>query len=110
MCVFIQAQSALELLKGMEVYDPEKVPAEGEGIVVNGTRQPSNYRHVVVETEHPYLPATKQKWELEFPDDVKWIVVDFDSRSVTTQPEDRVSLYMDADMVRATCLRVLTMW
>ena len=89
--------SALAALEESKVVDPD-ADVDPDAVVVNGKRQPTNYRHVVVETEHPYVPAVKSKWELEFPADVTWLIVEFDAKCVTAQAEDRVSLFFDPEL------------
>lgn len=60
--------------------------------------QPSNYRHIVLESEHPYTPAHVNKWDLSFPEGTQWLVLEFDSRCCTGQAEDRLSLYSDPSL------------
>ena len=101
-CLFVDAVmstvSSPSMTQAAAMADPDaEVAADAAVVTLNGvTQRPANYRHVVVESEHPYMPATKSKWELQFADDVTWLVVEFDPRCRTAQPEDRVSLYFDA--------------
>lgn len=82
----------------LDVEEAKVVDPDADVVVVNGKAQPANYRHAVIESEHPYLPAVSQSWDLEFAADVAWLVVEFDAKCVTAQSEDRVSLYFDADL------------
>ena len=46
-------------------------------------------RSAVVESAHPYLQAEVRSWRMNFPETTNWIVVEIDSRSATSQPEDK---------------------
>lgn len=81
-----------------------------------------------IETEHPYPVAVRRQWDAVFPGDVQvrargpsrvepggraprtpllpplvslqWLLITFDPRCGTGQPEDRVTLYADAGCAR----------
>lgn len=47
----------------------------------------SAYRTFVLESSHPYTPACRDCHSLRFPSNVGWMVVEFDQRCATSQPE-----------------------
>ncbi len=43
-----------------------------------------------IETDHPYKPATVSHYRVKFPDQVKWLSLEFDSKCGFAQPEDKL--------------------
>ncbi|GFN82137.1 myc binding protein 2 [Plakobranchus ocellatus] len=56
----------------------------------------TSQHYALVESEHPYKPATVVSYKVEFPRSVRWMVVEFDSQCATAQPEDSLQLYVPA--------------
>ncbi len=50
----------------------------------------------VVETAHPYTPASVQTWDVEFPEATQWISLAFDRRCATAQQGDCLQVFADA--------------
>lgn len=60
-------------------------------VAVDGdTAASSSYYYAVLESEHPYAPASTQVWHVRFPADVAWATVEFDPRSCTVHERDKV--------------------
>lgn len=56
----------------------------------------------VIESAHPYPPATRKQWDVAFDEaDVHFLVVCFDKACATVQPEDRLTLYTDRTLTRS---------
>ncbi|KAG8222420.1 hypothetical protein J437_LFUL008417, partial [Ladona fulva] len=51
-----------------------------------------------VESEHPYKPATVSNYRVSFPESVKWLCIEFDSRCGTAQAEDSLQLYIPSSL------------
>lgn len=58
--------------------------------------QPDESYYAVVESDHPYKPATISRYRLQFPDDVQWMSLEFDPKSATAQAEDYLHVYCAA--------------
>eukprot|EP00048_Salpingoeca_helianthica_P002652 m.59241 g.59241 ORF g.59241 m.59241 type:complete len:2451 (-) comp12224_c2_seq1:694-8046(-) len=50
--------------------------------------------HVLVESAHPYEVAVRERRQVSFDEDVRWMLVTFDPRCATVQKEDSVRLYI----------------
>ncbi|XP_046440285.1 E3 ubiquitin-protein ligase MYCBP2-like isoform X2 [Daphnia pulex] len=49
---------------------------------------------VVVESDHPYRPATVSHFRVSFPESVRWMCLEFDGQCCTSQVEDSLQLYL----------------
>ncbi|XP_022651457.1 E3 ubiquitin-protein ligase rpm-1-like isoform X3 [Varroa destructor] len=52
--------------------------------------------YAVVESDHPYKPATISRYRLQFPNDVQWMSLEFDPKCGTAQAEDYLHVYCEA--------------
>ncbi|XP_033631426.1 E3 ubiquitin-protein ligase MYCBP2-like isoform X2 [Asterias rubens] len=52
--------------------------------------------YAVVESDHPYKPATVANYRVAFPEHVQWMLLEFDAQCGTAQPEDGLQLYIPA--------------
>ncbi|RWS17339.1 E3 ubiquitin-protein ligase MYCBP2-like isoform X4 [Dinothrombium tinctorium] len=52
--------------------------------------------YVIVESDHPYKPAGISSNRVSFPKSIKWMSLEFDSRSGTAQPEDVLKVYFSS--------------
>lgn len=52
--------------------------------------------YAVVESDHPYKPATISRYRLQFPDEVHWMSLEFDPKCGTAQAEDYLHVYCSA--------------
>ncbi|XP_071950592.1 E3 ubiquitin-protein ligase MYCBP2-like isoform X2 [Antedon mediterranea] len=52
--------------------------------------------YAVVESDHPYKIATVSHYKVKYPENVKWLVLEFDQQCGTAQPEDSLQLYIPA--------------
>ncbi|XP_053398701.1 E3 ubiquitin-protein ligase MYCBP2-like isoform X4 [Mercenaria mercenaria] len=68
---------------------PPKLEA---GEVTNGGITPQHY--AILESDHPYKPATVANYKVTFPETVKWMVVEFDPQCGTAQAEDTLQLFV----------------
>lgn len=51
-------------------------------------------QYVIVESDHPYKPATVSHYRVLFPPSIKWMAIEFDPRCGTAQPEDALQLFI----------------
>ncbi|XP_056648043.1 E3 ubiquitin-protein ligase MYCBP2 isoform X1 [Diorhabda sublineata] len=56
----------------------------------------TSHHYTLVESEHPYKPATVSNYRVLFPDSVKWMSLEFDPACSTVQPEDSLQLFVPA--------------
>eukprot|EP00753_Platysulcus_tardus_P003806 PLAT12492.32.p1 GENE.PLAT12492.32~~PLAT12492.32.p1 ORF type:complete len:3532 (+),score=1996.96 PLAT12492.32:1397-10597(+) len=56
---------------------------------------PPPFYTTTLESGHPYRASLTDKWDVQFPADVNWMVVEFDPRCSTVQATDVVRLYTD---------------
>ncbi|XP_041463247.1 E3 ubiquitin-protein ligase MYCBP2-like isoform X4 [Lytechinus variegatus] len=54
----------------------------------------TSMHYAVVESDHPYKPATVANYKVCFPDSVQWMLLQFDPQCGTAQPEDSLQLYI----------------
>jgi RCR-type E3 ubiquitin transferase len=54
----------------------------------------TSMHYAFVESEHPYKAAVVSNWKVVFPENVKWMTVEFDPQCGTAQPEDSLQLYV----------------
>ncbi|KAG1690691.1 E3 ubiquitin-protein ligase MYCBP2 [Nymphon striatum] len=64
--------------------------------VCYGPDTTNSCHYAVVESEHPYKPATVSHYKVSFPETVKWMTVEFDRKCGTAQMEDSLQLYVPA--------------
>lgn len=81
------------------------IPLEGsmEGssqFEVNTTSQ----HYAIVESDHPYKPATVANYKVTFPGQVKWMSLEFDPACGTAQVEDSLQLYIPTQRSNAAGL------
>lgn len=50
--------------------------------------------NLIVESDHPYKPATLVNYLVKFPATVKYLTIEFDPKSSTAQPEDYLEIYI----------------
>uniref|UniRef100_A0ABM0LXG7 Probable E3 ubiquitin-protein ligase MYCBP2 n=1 Tax=Saccoglossus kowalevskii TaxID=10224 RepID=A0ABM0LXG7_SACKO len=50
--------------------------------------------YAIVESEHPYKPASVTSYKVSFSEAVQWMTLEFDPQCGTAQPEDSVKLYI----------------
>ncbi|KAK7473506.1 hypothetical protein BaRGS_00035259, partial [Batillaria attramentaria] len=50
--------------------------------------------YAIVESEHPYKPASVANYKVEFPHTVRWMAIEFDPQCATAQAEDSLQLYI----------------
>ncbi|XP_070552183.1 E3 ubiquitin-protein ligase MYCBP2-like isoform X2 [Ptychodera flava] len=50
--------------------------------------------YTIVESEHPYKPASLATYKVRFPDCVQWLSIEFDPQCGTAQPEDSLRLFI----------------
>lgn len=58
----------------------------------------AEHRTVTLESKHPYQPVTTQVWQVDMPQAVQWMVLEFDPQSATVQHADNVMLFLDHAM------------
>ncbi|KAK4016037.1 hypothetical protein OUZ56_031000 [Daphnia magna] len=58
-------------------------------------------RIVVVESEHPYRPATVSHFRVCFPESVRWMCLEFDSQCCTSQVEDSLQLHLPTTLPKS---------
>ena len=91
-----------QLCTGLNIPSPSALlPAsEGEtnGCFLNGMWEgvATGQHYAVVESDHPYKPATVANYKVTFPEQVKWMVLEFDPQCGTAQVEDTLQLYVPA--------------
>ncbi|XP_071483043.1 E3 ubiquitin-protein ligase MYCBP2-like [Diadema antillarum] len=56
----------------------------------------TSMHYALVESDHPYKPATVANYRVSFPDSVQWMLLQFDLQCGTAQPEDSLQLYIPA--------------
>ncbi|KAK6172343.1 hypothetical protein SNE40_016020 [Patella caerulea] len=56
----------------------------------------TSQHYAVVESDHPYKPASVANYKVEFPPSVKWLAIEFDPQCGTAQTEDSLQLYVPA--------------
>ncbi|KAG5884565.1 hypothetical protein JTB14_006591 [Gonioctena quinquepunctata] len=56
----------------------------------------TSHHYTLVESDHPYKPATVTNYRVLFPESVKWMSLDFDPACATVQPEDSLQLFVPA--------------
>eukprot|EP01132_Coremiostelium_polycephalum_P003999 gene3999-5001_t len=59
--------------------------------------QPAPIQIFKLESAHPYGESTKLINKVTFPSNVKWMTIQFDSRSCTSQTSDRLLIYSDLE-------------
>ncbi|KAL4230611.1 E3 ubiquitin-protein ligase mycbp2 [Mactra antiquata] len=67
-------------------------PPKIEGEITNGGTTSQHY--AILESDHPYKPATVSNYKVTFPESVVWMVVEFDPQCGTAQAEDTLQLYV----------------
>eukprot|EP00058_Branchiostoma_floridae_P002865 XP_002588353.1 hypothetical protein BRAFLDRAFT_81492 [Branchiostoma floridae] len=65
-----------------------------EATLLEGNTNTTSAHYAMVESEHPYKPATVAHYKISFPNSVKWMAVEFDPQCGTAQPEDSLQLYI----------------
>ncbi|XP_052283534.1 E3 ubiquitin-protein ligase MYCBP2-like isoform X2 [Dreissena polymorpha] len=85
-------QNMLPPLSGLvsQVYPAPPKPDQGEA--TNGADNLHHY--AVLESDHPYKPATVANYKVTFPESVLWMVLEFDPQCGTAQAEDTLQLYV----------------
>ncbi|XP_077518796.1 MYC binding protein highwire isoform X2 [Amblyomma americanum] len=100
-------QSAVEvldlvqkLLKWVATLNQRNVPPnQTEALApMDGSIGPVHY--AVVESDHPYKPATVSVSKVKFPPSVRWMALEFDARCGTAQAEDSLQLYVPSNSVQ----------
>ncbi|KAH8041513.1 hypothetical protein HPB51_016958 [Rhipicephalus microplus] len=95
------SQSAVEvldlvqkLLKWVSTLNQKDAPTKQADALVptDGGVGPAHY--AVVESDHPYKPATVFVSKVKFTCNVRWMALEFDPRCSTTQKEDSLQLYI----------------
>lgn len=95
------SQSAVEvldlvqkLLKWVSTLNQRNAPTKQADALVpmDGGIGPAHY--AVVESDHPYKPATVFVSKVKFTRSVRWMALEFDPRCSTTQKEDSLQLYI----------------
>ncbi|KAL3209805.1 hypothetical protein MRX96_037617 [Rhipicephalus microplus] len=95
------SQSAVEvldlvqkLLKWVSTLNQKDAPTKQADALVptDGGIGPAHY--AVVESDHPYKPATVFVSKVKFTCNVRWMALEFDPRCSTTQKEDSLQLYI----------------
>ncbi|XP_069130438.1 LOW QUALITY PROTEIN: E3 ubiquitin-protein ligase MYCBP2-like [Argopecten irradians] len=71
-----------------KVTQPQPSP-DGNTETNGGT---TSHHYAVVESDHPYKPATVANYKVTFPEPVKWMVLEFDPLCGTAQAEDTLQL------------------
>lgn len=77
----------LEHLDGAASSTASPPPSPSVRSIVTTSKQ-----YVVVESDHPYKPASVSNYKVTFPASVKWLSIEFDPRCGTAQPEDGLQL------------------
>ncbi|CAI9731993.1 E3 ubiquitin-protein ligase MYCBP2-like [Octopus vulgaris] len=54
----------------------------------------TNQHYCLIESDHPYKPATVANYKVCFPSTVRWMVLEFDVQCGTAQAEDTLQLYI----------------
>eukprot|EP01133_Synstelium_polycarpum_P011629 gene11629-13579_t len=66
----------------------------------NATALATSHSHTIkMESVHPYEECAKSTNVVTFPDRVKWMTIQFDPRSLTSQESDRLFLWTNAEYV-----------
>ncbi|XP_033112056.1 E3 ubiquitin-protein ligase MYCBP2-like [Anneissia japonica] len=65
-------------------------------IMTDSNAVTTSNHYAVVESDHPYKPATVSHYKVKYPDTVKWLILEFDQQCGTAQQEDSVQLYIPA--------------
>ncbi|KAL3880398.1 hypothetical protein ACJMK2_032642, partial [Sinanodonta woodiana] len=73
-----------------QYHVPAPMP-DGQELQIGGT---TSQHYAIVESDHPYKPATVANYKVTFPDNVKWMSLEFDPLCGTAQPEDTLQLYI----------------
>uniref|UniRef100_T1JCF5 RCR-type E3 ubiquitin transferase n=1 Tax=Strigamia maritima TaxID=126957 RepID=T1JCF5_STRMM len=69
------------------IISSEQLPHESVGST-------TSCHYAVVESDHPYKPATVSHYKVSFPDVVKWMSLEFDPQCGMAQAEDTLQLYV----------------
>ncbi|XP_062580615.1 E3 ubiquitin-protein ligase MYCBP2-like [Saccostrea cucullata] len=84
-------QEILPEVAQLNTQSPAPLPAPDTS--ENGT---TSQHYAVVESDHPYKPASVSNYKVIFPESVKWMVLEFDPQCGTAQAEDTLQLYIPA--------------
>ncbi|XP_064637403.1 E3 ubiquitin-protein ligase MYCBP2-like isoform X3 [Lineus longissimus] len=60
----------------------------------------TSQHYAVVESDHPYKPATVANYKVSFPECVKWMSLEFDPQCGTAQAEDTLQIYIPCKRYR----------
>lgn len=83
-------QEILPEVAQLNTLSPRYIPAP-EVCSENGT---TSQHYAIIESDHPYKPASVSNYKVIFPDTVKWMVLEFDPQCGTAQVEDTLQLYI----------------
>ncbi|CAG0881435.1 unnamed protein product [Darwinula stevensoni] len=84
-------QELLPIVSQLNQRWPEQIQSSDISAPKDLTTSPY---YAVVESEHPYKAASVSFFRLTFPASVKWMCIDFDSRSETAQSEDTLQVFL----------------
>lgn len=104
-------QSAVEvldlvqkLLKWVSMLNQRSAPASQTDVLAPGDGNIGPVHYAVVESDHPYKPATVSVSKVRFPASVRWMALEFDPRCGTAQAEDSLQLYVPSHNGRGQLL------
>ncbi|KAL5012682.1 hypothetical protein ScPMuIL_011233 [Solemya velum] len=84
-----------EILPAVSSLSSQLFPVSLQTDIENNGGTTSQH-YALVESDHPYKPATVANFKVVFPDCVKWMVLEFDPQCGTAQTEDTLQLYLPA--------------
>ncbi|GFY47108.1 hypothetical protein TNIN_284731 [Trichonephila inaurata madagascariensis] len=96
--VLHMVQDLLPLVASLNKKGPKNIPSEKSS--ENDTERTdinlsttSNF-HAIVESDHPYRPASVANYRVSFPSHVQWMSLEFDPQCGTAQVEDTLQVYV----------------
>ena len=85
---FLQCQPPIEPENAIEEEASES------NCLIRGSVTTTSNHYVVVESDHPYKPASVYHYRVSFLSQVKWMSIEFDPKCGTAQQEDSLQLYV----------------
>ncbi|WAQ99892.1 MYCB2-like protein [Mya arenaria] len=85
-------QEVLPALSGLVNHVFPAPPKPETGDTSNGMTGAQHY--AILESDHPYKPATVANYKVTFPESVLWMVLEFDPQCGTAQSEDTLQLFV----------------
>ncbi|XP_042905925.1 E3 ubiquitin-protein ligase MYCBP2 isoform X1 [Parasteatoda tepidariorum] len=92
--VLIMVQSLLPLVAALNKKNPKPYSEKSDADRNDSSLSTTSSHYAIVESDHPYRPASVAHYRVTFPPKVQWISLEFDPQCGTAQVEDTLQVYI----------------